>query len=72
MSLPDTNYIVGEVYEIDPLYKFEFHGMTSGTKRYGRLIGFDSERNFIFQVGHDIQAWNEKCARITQIVKESV
>jgi hypothetical protein len=66
----NTNTVVGEVYEIDPFYKLEFQGMTSGYRRYGRLIGFDSEGNHVFEVGRDIQAWNERSAKMTQIIKE--
>jgi len=44
-----TDLIVGNVYEIDPIFKFSYLGRTSGDRFFARLIGFSSDDQPVFE-----------------------
>jgi len=64
---------VGDVYEIDPLFKAIWieGGSPQPAKFYAKLIGFNSDDKPIFERGKDYQCWSEESAIITPLKKEA-
>jgi hypothetical protein len=68
--MTDTNYVVGEIYEIDAHIKIDFGRGPQPHRFYAKLIGFNSDNEPVFERGKEYICWSDEHATITVVKKE--